>query len=134
MSIIVNYEYLSIYSVGQNEININIIFLNTLTIYFKDIKQHSTQVFLNILIYFCDKYILCKIADTHHFKIFIFKSFFQSVKKIKDKAEKDVTKRLEKSDKLQKKMDKERETEQKLLDKERELLESVEKGEGNLHI
>lgn len=45
-----------------------------------------------------------------------------------------MTKRLEKSDKLQKKMDKERESEQKLLDKERELLESVEKGEGNLHI
>lgn len=57
-------------------------------------------------------------------------SSLQNVKKIKDKAEKDVVKRLEKSDKMQKKMDKQRESEQKLLDKERELLEKVDKGEG----
>ncbi|KAF2353888.1 Sterile alpha motif domain [Trinorchestia longiramus] len=49
------------------------------------------------------------------------------VKKIKEKAEKEVEVRLEKSEKMQKKMDKLRETEQKKLEKEREMLEKTEK-------
>jgi len=51
------------------------------------------------------------------------------VKKLQEKAEKEVVKRLEKSDKLQKKLDKRREDEQKLLDKEREMLEKAEREE-----